>query len=462
MSRPLLASIVSLSFVACTNPSVDHLPLDLAAAPSLFGLPRKHVADPTRAAAGAAHFSDGTFARALVPTIAIRSLYYVWGTPAPASDEAYWAAFRARYGFHAAPYDNDGMPIGLRRVDASSVTFDCRMCHADVVAGHTLIGAGNSLLDFQGLMDDLQTLANLGASVGFPPYVNPVAGQHRTGAAGATDAMGLGFWLSTNYATPPPELHTDLGFQQPPPWWNLSFKDHIYTDASGSSESNRTMMSMFLAFGLSFSELQSLDQPMEDLRHYLLTMAPPAWPFAAPSTDAVARGRAVFLDRCQSCHGTYTGESGSYPELLSALSEVQTDPTRAVAVTDVETGWVNASWFGEKYPMHATGQYVAPPLLGVWATAPYLHNGSVPDLRSLLRSAERPPRWQRTGADGSDYDEAKVGWRYTTPSAGNATTIEGRRVYDTTRAGLSNGGHTYGDDLDDAQLADLLDYLKML
>ncbi len=437
-------------------------PFDLAFGQRSVALPRRHLADPARAAAGEAHFSDGTFARGLIPALAIRSLFYVWGAAAPSSDAEYWAAFRARYGFHEAPYDNEGMPIGLRRVDAATVTFDCRMCHADVVAGRTLIGAGNSLLDFQGLMDDLQTLANLATTVGFPQYVNPVAGQHRTGAAGATDAMGLGFWLSTMYATPPADLHTDLGYQQPPPWWNLAFKDRIYCDGSGSTEGSRTMMSMFLAFGLTFTELQSLDAPMEELRHYLLSITPPAWPYAAPSTPAVERGRAVFGDRCASCHGAYSEETGSYPELLVPRAMVGTDPTRAAAVTDVEASWVNASWFGEEHPMQATGKYVAPSLLGVWATAPYLHNGSVPDLRSLLRSSERPIRWQRTGASEAEYDDARVGWKYTTPASSDPTTIAGRRVYDTTRPGLDNSGHTYGDSLADGDLADLLDYLKTL
>ena len=32
--------------------------------------------------------------------------------------------------------------------------------------------------------------------------------------------------------------------------------------------------------------------------------------------------------------------------------------------------------------------YIAPPLDGIWITAPYLHNGSVPDLETLLNSKE--------------------------------------------------------------------------
>ena len=48
-----------------------------------------------------------------------------------------------------------------------------------------------------------------------------------------------------------------------------------------------------------------------------------------------------------------------------------------------------------------------------------------------------------------------------TPSS-DPTTIAGRRVYDTTRPGLDNSGHTYGDSLADGYLANLLDYLKTL
>ena len=39
--------------------------------------------------------------------------------------------------------------------------------------------------------------------------------------------------------------------------------------------------------------------------------------------------------------------------------------------------------------------YLAPPLYGVWATAPYLHNGSVPNVWEVLKPADRKPLWQR-------------------------------------------------------------------
>ena len=464
MRRSRLLPLLLLGLAACT-PAGSQVGLDLGAPAGPSPLPILQPADPQRAAAGLAHFSDGTLARPLVPLQAMRSLFYVWGGTPPASDAAYWTAFAERYGFAEAPYPNDGLPVGLRLVAGTSVTFDCRMCHADVVAGQVVIGAGNSRLDYQGLMDDLQALANLAATFGFPQYQNPVAGQHRTGAAGAHDAMGLGFWLSTQYAPPPSNLHTDLGFQQAAPWWNLKWKTRMYSDGSGSVLGNRTMMSMFLSFGMSMAELMSLDDAMEDVRHYLLSIEPPAWPFSAPGADEVTRGRAIFVSECASCHGSYGGATAHYPETIVDRASVGTDPTRAERLTSVETGWVNASWFGAKHPMQASGGYLAPPLVGVWASAPYLHNGSVPDLRSLLRPAERPARWRRTGHGALDYDEARVGWRYTSEPSASASTIDGRRTYDTTdstRAGLGNQGHAYGTSLADSEIDDLLAYLKTL
>lgn len=426
-----------------------------------LGLPVRHTADPARAMAGEAHFSDGTFARGLFPFIALRSLYYIWGTEWPEGDDAYWAAFRDRYGMFEAPYPNDGLPMGIRKV-GESVTFDCRLCHADVVAGKTLVGAANSRLDFQGLMDDLQTLADIASMFGYPKFENPLAGQHRTGAAGVNDAMGLGFWLSTQYGPAPPGLATDLGFQRSAPWWSLKHKDRIYADGSGDVAGQRTMMAMFLAFGLSLGELTTLDAPMEDVRQYALSLPAPAWPFGAPEGASVERGRAVFDGSCASCHGAHTGPSAAYPDKIVPQADVGTDPIRATRLTALEAGWVNASWFGADHPMKESGGYLAPPLAGVWAMAPYLHDGSVPDLRSLLRSGERPVAWRRVGSGTEAYDEARVGWKYEDAPSVAADSIDHRRTVDTTREGLGAMGHTYGDALSDADLASLLDYLKTL
>ncbi|GEM_PF-332581 len=75
------------------------------------------------------------------------------------------------------------------------------------------------------------------------------------------------------------------------------------------------------------------------------------------------------------------------------------------------------------------GGYTAQPLHGVWATAPYFHNASVPTIWDVLKPSDRPDVWLRQqvpeqeaspilGDRGFDtdmqraYDYQKLGWNY--------------------------------------------------
>lgn len=99
--------------------------------------------------------------------------------------------------------------------------------------------------------------------------------------------------------------------------------------------------------------------------------------------------------------------------------------------------------------------YKARPLDGIWATPPYLHNGSVPSLYDLLRDPKDRPTSFAIGT--RNYDPVKVGY-VTDPSApGNGFT------FNTSGQGNSNQGHDYnvGKLTEDERLA-LLEYLKSL
>jgi hypothetical protein len=114
----------------------------------------------------------------------------------------------------------------------------------------------------------------------------------------------------------------------------------------------------------------------------------------------------------------------------------------------------------------ATKGYQAPPLDGIWATAPYFHNGSVPTLYDVLNSKSRPQRYTRSfKTDKEDYDFEKVGWKVTLVKdklPNTAPAIERRKIYDTTLPGRSNAGHTYGDKLTDPERMAIIEYLKTL
>jgi hypothetical protein len=121
--------------------------------------------------------------------------------------------------------------------------------------------------------------------------------------------------------------------------------------------------------------------------------------------------------------------------------------------------WFNTSWFAKgDHPAKLVpfNGYIAPPLDGVWITAPYLHNGSVPDLESLLNSKIRPAYWSRNFSR-PEYDYEKLGWKYK-----REENKEGRLVYNTTLPGYGNYGHTYGDKLSNPERLAVIEYLKTL
>jgi hypothetical protein len=96
--------------------------------------------------------------------------------------------------------------------------------------------------------------------------------------------------------------------------------------------------------------------------------------------------------------------------------------------------------------------YKARPLNGIWATAPYLHNGSVPNLTELLKRPEE--RMTEFCIGNSRFDPVNVGYD---------TSCEGRSFrLDTRIPGNRNIGHNYGTDLSADEKRDLVEYLKSL
>lgn len=101
--------------------------------------------------------------------------------------------------------------------------------------------------------------------------------------------------------------------------------------------------------------------------------------------------------------------------------------------------------------MASLRSYKARPLNGIWATAPFLHNGSVPTLYDLLLAPDHRPKTFAVGR--FEYDPKKVG--YVTDGAVPF-------VVDTSLEGNSNAGHEYGTTLTDAERWALVEYLKSL
>ena len=99
--------------------------------------------------------------------------------------------------------------------------------------------------------------------------------------------------------------------------------------------------------------------------------------------------------------------------------------------------------------------YIAAFLDGIWLRAPYLHNGSVPTLRDMLKPvAERPKIFYR----GYDvYDPVAVGF---VTDGGEAQRVGTK--YDVSERSSGNQGHEFGVTLPDGEKEALIEYLKTL
>src|SRR5690606_23002101 len=127
-----------------------------------------------------------------------------------------------------------------------------------------------------------------------------------------------------------------------------------------------------------------------------------------------------------------------------------------------------------RYP-EAAG-YAPPPLTGLWASAPYFHNGSVPTVTQVLDSRSRPMIWRRA-QDPWGYDRGRLGlsWEAVSPeellaekthaesqSPLSESALRYRRSYDTRRFGKANGGHTFGDVMSAEERRAVVEFLKTL
>ncbi len=358
------------------------------------------------------------------------------------------------------------------------VAPNCLQCHAGSINGNFIVGLGNASSDFTSDQSGLTTLAALLIPAGTPEWdafepfkkaFEAVAPNIVTEVQGVNVADKLGAILAAHrdketllwndapsISIPAEVVPTDV-----PPWWALKKKNAMFYAGNGRGDFPRYLMASSLLTMKDSSKANEVNERFPDVLAYILSLQPPPYP---ESIDAVLaeEGKAVFTANCAKCHGTY-GAGGSYPNLLVSLGTVGTDPLLSDAYQSSTYSafkeWFNTGWFGRdpnRAQLVSEGGYVAQPLDGIWASAPYLHNGSVPTLQDLLNSTQRPAYWKRT-FDDSDYDFVKVGWNYATPSSKTD-----KQTYDTTLPGYKNQGHLFGDPLTTEQRSAVIEYLKTL
>ncbi len=395
-----------------------------------------------------------------------------WGTgQQPPGD--YARAFRERYGLHPAPYDNGKYPMGLREgrhlVVGKGLTADCLLCHGGSILGQNYVGLGNSSLDIQALFEDM-------AGASGRPAKTPIVFSN---ARGTSEAGNFAVFLLTfrhpdlKLRVPPlkVELREHL-CEDVPAWWLLKKKKTMYHTGTSHARSVRSIMQFMLVPGVSPETFAREEATFADIQAYLLSLSPPKYPF--PIDRALAKeGEVLFNKTCARCHGTY-GEKWTYPNRIVPIKEIGTDSTRFNGFAPEWGAYYNKSWLSQEkrpdgkvgYPVTEAVGYQAPPLDGIWATAPYFHNGSVPTVYHVLNSKARPKVFTRSFRTGKeDYDAANLGWKVRMLEYGadpQLPAYERRKVYDTTQPGRGNGGHRFGDDLTEEQRRAVIEYLKTL
>lgn len=357
---------------------------------------------------------------------------------------------------------------------------NCFTCHAGALNGNITPTVGNSYSDFRKSYKPVADFTYWGMRIrygknseewaafrDFGQYFRKMAPHIRTNQPGANPAFRLAEACMMHrhpgdltYSEEPQfEMLSYPVATDVPPLWNVKKKNALYYDGIGRGDFSKLV---FQASVLGIPDSTAAREALRGFRDvvaWLRTLEPPKWPGDIDRTKA-ERGKVLFENNCAKCHGTY-GDNPTYPNKIVALDVVKTDPLYVYYIQ--QSGivkWYNSSWFAQSEPrswFEPLPGYIAPPLDGIWASAPYLHNGSVPTLEALLNSRARPEKWQRF-KDSREYDFSAVGWKYEIASRGKKRGL----VYDTTLPGYGNGGHTFGDKFSGEERQAVLEYLKTL
>ncbi len=281
--------------------------------------------------------------------------------------------------------------------------------------------------------------------------------------------------------------------------WNMHLQD--YTQWGGTTVNGNSSQGLLrnsgecLGVGAQFRPVP--DQSMPDGFNYLAVntlnfsglgiiensikaMGAPKWPWSINESLA-AQGATIFAANCASCHGITPGEQRppTSSTWSTPLVNVNTDNHYFNTLTRTANPGVLSSILPANVPIAAltktlstkiltqyqpsisfiqatnapgNGKFESRVLQGIWAAAPYLHNGSVPTMEDLLKpAAQRPTSF----FVGINYDTIRIGMS-------TSQTIQAGYYYNTNLLGNSNAGHEYGTQLTSQERAALLEYIKTL
>lgn len=345
------------------------------------------------------------------------------------------------FGFIPDPENPDGLPVGLETggVRPRYVGMTCAACHAGLVGGNLVYGAPNSALrygdfwlattdvlsdpglSFDRLVDAAQKAVGHPLSVGDKAEISRWL-RHRPAepALGDADRAEIATWgpgrldllTQTGFPTRIPAL---FGAQRP-----------YMCDGTFASLRTADEYSLF-ARGLPDDALTTpvASRLLTAVAAYERHLVAPASPEFV-DRGLVLRGARVFQQNCASCHFDRVND-------VIPLEAVGTDDKRFRQVSALDL--LSLGWSGlQGVQVRLWPMVKIPDLTGLWMRTELLHDGAVPTLEDLLEPADdRPPVFSQAGA-----------------------------AFDTSIPGNSNRGHEFGTQLEPADKAALLAYLRTL
>lgn len=356
-------------------------------------------------------------------------LYETWGTEAldewpPVdfmvgllqSEAAFFGPQFSNFGF--LPDPNDDLPIGLKRgtEDPTKLHETCAMCHVgELPDGRLWLGAPNGALDPGRFKVEIN---KRWVAAGHPSLMTPLGEQK---------ALELGPGRVNSESSDYP----DVVAADFPPYFSLAQRTHLNYLGTGGNVRTEVYLSIY-SFGAGSPNDETAkvpfptDMKLDTFLAFFGAMGSPAGP--AGDQALITQGKAVFdAASCGSCHHvddiskddvvTYDKTAGAVEHLpgedpMFPRGTIRTDGQHRVLVDGngpsdagagdggIDQGYIDLIQFIVKHNLQAgaTDGYRPSDLHGVWATAPYLHNGSVPTLEDLLSpAASRPAMWMRNG-----------------------------------------------------------------
>jgi cytochrome c553 len=412
-------------------------------------------------------------------------------------------------GVYAVPYPNGQRPthlMGFGLIETRAGTgfsFSCAACHSANLFGKTVLGLTNRFPHANEFFVKAKTASEAISPKLFQLYTKATDGEtemmsvlkENMKSVGVKDPIAPGLdtslaqvALSLNhrnpdeYATksfryahfPRRDINLDEGpaDSKPAVWWNVKYKNRWLSD--GSVVSGNPIYTNILwneiGRGADLRDLETwLDQnpqKVQELTTAVFSSEAPALTdfFPAEKIDRTRAqaGETVFNDSCARCHGTYE-KAWSLPnaaglsskDLLKTVQvkyrqktpvvDVGTDPYRRLGMKSLEQ--LNDLAISKRNHIRIEAQegYVPPPLVGIWARWPYMHNNSVPNLCALLTASAKRPKIYYSGEaqdPQKDFDFECNGYPLGDKAPAAWKTPE--HSYDTRVTGLSNAGHDEG------------------